>query len=69
MYRLSSLVRTNLTGIRNKPDPFPIRFYRFSTAMADTNGTKASSVGRPAADKKAKGNDLKEVKILMLHGK
>jgi hypothetical protein len=36
--------------------------------MADNNGAKTPG-GRPAVDKKAKANDLKEVKILMLHGK
>lgn len=37
--------------------------------MADTDGAKGPPGGRPAAEKKAKVNDLKEVKILMLHGK
>ncbi|ROV98771.1 hypothetical protein VMCG_06811 [Cytospora schulzeri] len=39
----------------------------YYTVMADTNGTTAPG-GGPAADKKDKSNDLKEVKILMLHG-
>lgn len=65
MYRLSSLVRTTL--IKNTSKPVPIRSCRYYTAMADNNGAKTPG-GRPAVDKKAKANDMKEVKILMLHG-
>lgn len=66
MYRLSSLVRTTL--IKNNSKPAAIRSCRYYTAMADNNGAKTPGE-RPAVDKKAKANDLKEVKILMLHGK